>query len=200
MSQRQALAIGCLFMIVALLPRNSYAGIIDLIWEMSGPQMIGGLVECRFALQGDLDQCTVVGIETAGPSVAPPRRWIALAGGLYVSTGKNADGTEYEGGDAFMLAFEPMFEFITAARENVAMYHGVGATVNFLTGSDFKRFFNGGLKLRPVGFILGGRVNVSYTLRVYPRGFTPAKFGKPATSADDDGAEAAHGFSFGVRF
>jgi len=42
-------------------------------------------------------------------------------------------------------------------------------------------------------------LEVSYTLRVYPRGFTAEDFGKAPSSPDNDW-EAVHGFTFGVRF
>lgn len=203
MSQRRLWTVAGVLVAIMFVPRPASA-YFDWIWQMSGPQMIGITGECRVGLQGRLEDCEIAGAETAGPfSLDPPKRWLALSGGLYFSTGKNAENTDFEAGDEFMLAFDPMFEFITAeggaGDGKVSLYHGIGATVNFLTGPDFDAFFNGGFKFRPVGLMIGDRFNVSYTLRVYPRGFTAEDFGKAPSSPDNDW-EAVHGFTFGVRF
>ena len=90
-------------LVVAILilstPRTGSAGIGELIWEMSGPQMVGGGIECKFTIELKLEQCYVDCSNSAlGVSGAPRKRVrFSLDGGVYVSTGKNSGGYRLRG-------------------------------------------------------------------------------------------------------
>jgi hypothetical protein len=164
-------------------PRDARAGIIEFIWEMSGPQMIGVLAECRLNFDGGgVDQCTAAGFPFAGEDTPRPRKlWLTLDAGVYFSTGHDVSGQDYEFGRTWMLSFDPMIEIQTVSRPKFAMYHGVmGVSYNFLFGEGFRKFTNVALKVRPIGVIIANRVNVAYNLRLYPNGFTADQFGRVA--------------------
>lgn len=183
-------------------PHAASAGIIEILAEMSGPQMIGGLVECRVGVDAVLEQCTVVGWKVAGSGVrSSTKMWLSLEGGAYVSTGHDVDGQDYEFGKTYMLAFDPMIEIQTVSRPKWGMYHGVmGASYNFLVGEGFRKFTNVGFKLRPIGVIIANRLNIAYNLRLYPSGFTADQFGRLPVVPESTKPEAVHGISVGYRF
>jgi hypothetical protein len=190
------------FMLVG--PRVAEAGIGEFIWEMSGPQMIGGGLQCKFNLQGEVEQCYVTVPITTSLRDAPQKRRfrISLDGGIYVSTGKNAGGVDYEAWKTWMLAFDPMIEFVTkdnrtdTLRDRREWYHGImGVSYNVLFG-DFRRFANVGLKLRPIGY-RRGRFNYEFDVRIYPNGFTADQFGK-AAEPEPNRAEVTWGLSLGI--
>jgi hypothetical protein len=187
------------------LPRIAHAGIGEFIWEMGGPQMVGGGIECKFALNGDLELCYItVPISPLAKAPDRPRRFrFSIDGGVYVSTGKNAGGVDYEAWKTWMLAFDPMIELVTWDNQNndnrKELYHGImGVTYNFLFGPDFKRFANAGMKLRPIGYRYQ-RFNFEFDLRIYPNGFTADQFGK-AAAPEPNRAEVTYGFSMGIAF
>ena len=47
MLQRRLFLIVCVLTAVFVLPREGRAGIVEVIIEMSGPQFVGGGLECR---------------------------------------------------------------------------------------------------------------------------------------------------------
>jgi hypothetical protein len=54
------------------------------------------------------------------------------------------------------------------------------------------------VKFRPVGVTINKKWNMSYTLRIYPNGFTADEFGLLPRNEDLDRTfEAVHGFSLG---
>src|SRR4030095_3411404 len=89
------------------------AGIIEIIAEMSGPQMIGYFEECRLLTDGRWASCTrPLPFRPTLSNTSPSRRfWLSVGGGIYVSTPKDVGGVERGWGDAFMATFEPIFEF-----------------------------------------------------------------------------------------
>lgn len=184
MSRRLAICFGLLCATLAY-PTHARAGLGDIIWEMSGPQMVGVVVRCRvpFDRQSEGPHCIVniLGLDEESEKV-----WLAVEGGAYVSTGKNAGGVDYKFGRIGMFAFEPMLEFryagnIAAAydrreRQKV-FYGGVGPMINsFIVRGSTPAFAKYGVKLRPIAFAMAGWA-VEYNLRLYPDGFTPDQFG-----------------------
>ena len=193
---------------VALLlstPRTGSAGIGEWIWEMSGPQMVGGGIECKFTFKGELEICYV----TSGVpfSVANNKRKvrprISIEGGLYGSTGKNSNGVEYKAGDAWMFAFDPMIELVhhettmTAGADRAEIYHGLGVSYNRLFGKDFHPFNNAAIKVRPIG-VRFGRNNLEFDLRVYPNHFSATDFGKVPVGPEETGVETVWSLSYGI--
>jgi hypothetical protein len=184
-------------------PRESSAGLGEWIWEMSGPSMVGVLIECRASIADEIvDSCTVAGAPVRKRRV-DRKFWLALGGGLYGSTGKNADGTDYRGGKVWMLAFDPMLE-VQSVNKKVGVYHGViGMSYNLMFGSGFSSFTNAGFKLRPLGILIplpeGYKLDVAYNLRLYPNGFSADAFGFVPGSPPGPGTESVHSVSIGLR-
>ncbi len=185
-------------------PRAATAGIVEIIAEMSGPQMIGFPLECRLGVsrQGtSLEFChwfwTFAG---TGPN-RETKTWLTLEGGPYFSTGAGTNSDLYETGDVWMLTFDPMIERVSIGDAGRGVYHGAGMTTNFLFGNRFRRFGNVGFKLRPAGFIIPvgrGALDLSYTLRIYPRRFTADDFEVPGTP--EDGVEFVQAGVITFRF
>jgi hypothetical protein len=100
-----------------------------------------------------------------------------------------------------MIAFEPMLEMRSySSRDKVVDYHHglIGISWDLLYGADHSSFDKFGLKFRPIGITIKKKWNMSYTLRLYPNGFTNDEFGigDPVPNANRD-AEVLHGFTFG---
>jgi hypothetical protein len=189
-------------------PRTGSAGIGELIWEMSGPQMIGGGIQCKYTIGFTLEQCYVtVPIPPLGVSGVPRKRLrLSFDGGVYVSTGKDSGDIDYEAWKTWMLAFDPMIELVTwdngdtDFKNRHEVYHGIaGFSYNFLFGSDFGSFSNAAIKVRPVGY-RHGRFNFEFDMRIYPRGFTAADFGKVSPTPDPVKTEVTYGVSLGIAF
>jgi hypothetical protein len=190
-------------------PHVSDASIWDIIWSMSGPQMVGVVFHCEYDVQGvdptkDTIECRaldkLVMFETA------PRRlrriWLTLDANLYTSTGRNSESNEFEAFKNFMIAFEPLVEVRSFTSDrgngNLSFHHGLGGlSYDFLFGSDYQAFDKAGFKFRPIGLTYK-KFNASYTLRVYPNGFTPDEFGIGARVDDlNREAEVVQGFTIG---
>jgi hypothetical protein len=193
-----------------LFPGRSYAdGIIDLIWEMSGPQLVGYLSQCRIALDGTPEFCNVFGKKVSGQGARSTTRiWLSLEGGPYLSTGKNAEGvtgSNYEAWKVAMLAFDPVLEFESVRKTNgFSLYHGLaGVSVNLLFGSGFDAFTNGALKVKPIGAAIPigdhWRFTIEGTLRFYPSGFSADQFGKTPATLQLNRPEVVKGLAFGLR-
>ena len=196
MLARRTLTVVGMVTVLLGMPRTTSAGIIDVIWEMSGPQLLGGSFECRLGLNGAVGPCGIAGFQVNAHKPALPV-WLSLAEGLYVSTGKNASGQDYEFGKTWMVAFEPMLEVQSFNAGGLQIYHGVmGLSYDFLFG-DFSSFSNVGFKLRPVAFMIRDRIVIAYNLRLYPRGFTADQFGKVLLAPADTKPETVHGFTIG---
>jgi hypothetical protein len=187
------------FFFIALLglPRDGRAGIVEVILEMSGPQFVGGGLECKFTLLGTLEECYAIVPGVSREREGAKRRVrLSLEGMGYFSTGKNSEGTDYEFGRIWMLAFDPMLEFVSRERGNVTVYHGfMGVSYNLFIGKGFDPFSNVALKLRPIG-VRFKDFAVEYNIRFYSNRFTPDEFGQPALPTTNGMAEAVHSFSF----
>lgn len=194
-------------------PGYARAGLADIIWEMSGPQMIGVLVRCRVPLHEGATQCGVqlpLNPEPKAAANGQPARevvWLALEGGAYVSTGHNSGGNDYKFGHIGMLTFEPMIEFgfagdIARAYEKDseigAVYGGIGPMINrFLVKGPAESFTKYGIKLRPIAIAFSGWA-LEYNIRIYPEGFTPDQFGFGPPRDFDRPFEAVQSISVSV--
>lgn len=185
-------------------PGAANAGIIDFIWEMSGPQMIGFLTNCEFDLHEDRHECRVLDVHLSGDRQFREQRrlWLTLTGGAYFSTGRDSDTNtnEFELGSVKMLAYEPTLDVRSYQSRNLKFDHGViGLSYFYLIGSKFKKYDNIGLKLVPIAVTIGP-VNVAYNFRIFPNGFTSEQFGGPTEPVADRRSELVHGFSVGYFF
>ena len=187
-------------------PRTGSAGIGELIWEMSGPQFVGGGIQCKVTLHFELEICYVtlpvpVSFRTLKPKV---RYRLSLEGGLYGSTGKDSNGVTYEPGDAWMFAFDPMIELVhhdnwLPGGDRAEIYHGLGFSYNrlFGGGEDWDAFNNAAIKVRPIG-VRFGRTNLEFDLRIYPNRFNAWVLGKFSVVPEGTGAEVVWSLSYGI--
>jgi hypothetical protein len=203
---RRRLAISCAVLFATLVfPRQAHAGLGDIIWEMSGPQLVGAIVRCRMPFGGGAAECGVTALDAKSANVE--KVWYAIEGGGYVSTGHNSRGTNYRFGRIGMFAFEPMLEFrldgdISQAYERNsgkgAVYVGVGPMVNhFIVKGPTPAFTKYGVKLRPIAIAFSGWA-LEYNIRVYPDEFTPDLFGFGPPTTGNRPFEAVQSISVSV--
>ena len=202
MSPRRSGTAGFMFLMLFVLaaPRPAHADFWDFIFEMSGPQLIGARFDCDWALDGSVGDCHAAGFKVGSQFPTPkPRAWISVGGGVYTSTGKDTNN-EYDAFSVHMLAFEPTINAFSSTNPRARVYHGAGFTYDFLFGRDFRRFDKAGLKFLPVGVIVG-RLDIAYTFRLYPNGFTSDEFGfGPRVEGGDRPREGVHGVQFAIHW
>lgn len=188
--------------------RTGSAGIGELIWEMSGPQFVGGGIQCKFSFTGKLEICYVtvpmLYTEKADQDAHKVRYRVSVEGGLYGSTGKNSNGIEYEAGEAWMFAFDPVIELVhhdnwAFGADRAEIYHGVGFSYNrlFGGGEDWDAFNKVAIKVRPLG-VRFGRNNIEVDMRIYPNRFNPSDFGKVSLIPESTGGEVVWSLSYGI--
>ncbi len=187
-------------------PGVANAGIIDFIWEMSGPQMIGVQANCEFDLRQGGHQCRLVDkIHLSGDrnfriNTDRSRVWLTLTGAAYFSTTKDSDTNEFGWWTVKMLAYEPTLDVRSYNGTKLKLDHGVmGLSYVFLIGSKFKNFDNVGVKLVPVTATIGN-VTVAYNFRIFPNGFTSEQFGGDPEPVAGRRSELVHGITFGYVF
>jgi hypothetical protein len=187
---RRRLAICCAVMLTTFVaPNYARAGLADIIWEMSGPQLVGVVLRCRVPVDGGKKSCDVrLARNFLYEKKNPEKVWFAIEGGAYVSTGHNSGGIDYKFGRIGMFAFEPMMEFryggdIRNAYDKTlvprvgAIYGGIGPMINsFIVRGSTPAFAKYGVKLRPLA-ITYSDWTLEYNVRLYPDGFTPDEFG-----------------------
>ena len=208
--------VGFAFLVLLAFPRTSSASIIDFIWQMSGPQMIGVVVHCEYdpkfdrAANEKLDkeerrtpgECRLIDHRFIGKARdrAVRRYWLSVDTVLYYSTSKNSETQDFNAVETHMVAVEPLLEVRGRALfgGNVVLHHGVaGVSYNHLIGR-FSALDKVGLKFRPVGATFFKKFNVSWTERLYPNGFTPDELGVGAQIQNlNRPSEWVHGFSIG---
>jgi len=196
----------CLLALFAF-PKASEASIWDIIWGMSGPQMMGPVFHCEWDLQhksgdGDIFECRAIDylVHNKVRSRAVRNVWLSLDSAFYFSTGKASDGNEFDWFKNFMVAFEPMLEVRTykSANDNFMLHHGLmGISYDVLFGENFDTFDNVGLKFRPIGVTINKRYNASFTVRYYPRRFVSEDFGIINPTQDKTDGEFVYGFTVG---
>ena len=190
-------------------PSAGHASIWDIIWGMSGPQMMGPVFHCEWDLQHrsgekeDVIECRAIDyLFYHKLKPRPDRRvWLSLDSGFYFSTGKDSGENgenQFDWFENYMVAFEPMLEVRSHTGNNFMMYHGLmGVSYDVLFGKNFDTFDNVGLKFRPLGVAFYKKYNASITLRYYPRRFTSEDFGIVNPTQEKDGGEWVWGFTVG---
>jgi hypothetical protein len=194
MSQRRLGIAGGALIALLCLPRESAAGLGDIIWGMSGPQMVGVVAHCRVEIGRPITDCHILNRPADGK--VEPSRWWSLEGGLYGSTPRNSDdgNDEYGWFDVGMLTFEPVYE----VRWAPGLSSGAGVGYNFLFGKDFGSFHKFNLKIRVLA-VESPQATLAVNLRYYPEGFTSDEFGFGERQDIDRPAEFNIGFSVGFR-
>src|SRR5690242_7230975 len=195
----------CLLALLAF-PKASEASIWDIIWGMSGPQMMGPVLHCEWDLQhkpgdGDIFECRAIDYLFHNQVRSRTERtvWMSLDSGFYFSTGKDSgdepNRNQFRAFETFMVAFEPMLEVRSHTSKNIMLYHGLmGLSYGVLFGKNFDTFDNAGLKFRPIGVAIKQKYNASFTLRYYPRRFVSEDFGIINPTEDKTDGEFVYGF------
>lgn len=192
---------------VVCVPRSSDAAFLDFIWGLSGPQLIGVGVGCRFDFHGKRDICEV-GATPAMMSLEGRDLWsrlfVSVGGTGFVSTAKNSGtNVDYRWGDVAALAFEPSVSFNSVDRAGVRLYHGIGPTYGYFFGvrRDFQSFDKFGIRVTPVEVVFHDqRAVLALTLRLFPNGFTDDEFGVGERRDFNRPFESVIGLSFGYTF
>src|SRR5687768_12165953 len=107
MTMHRRLVLCVIFLAVLVAPRTAYAGLGDLIWEMSGPMMIGWGLECDFVIKSESGKvpskpdCNLFGrrlVSVYAPRITDRRLWMSFESRLFYSTGRNPkpNGDEIE--------------------------------------------------------------------------------------------------------
>ena len=183
------------------------AGLADVIWGMSGPQMYGyGFLRCRATIVGRTSQCSLVERrlikddkgDYLRETIAGRRTWVSLEGLFYTSGTKDHEEDSYGWFHSNMLSFEPMFEVASKNEGPVRVFHGGGLAGHFLFG-DFRRFANAGFKVRPVAVEIGNHWEFAYHERYYPVGFAAYQFGVEGAVPEPRSFERTWGFSITIK-
>jgi hypothetical protein len=191
-SQSHLRTFGIALLALLAFPSAGRADLIDFIWDMSGPQMVGkGLIHCEYDLQAsnrgqgsnrgpDSDRGCKYAFRDVSREGQRLGLWrITLDTTAYLSTGKSAGGNQYKWGSVGMVAVEPMLEVRSCCTDNklLSVHHGVGLSYDFLFGQHFSRFNKFGLKITPLGIKFNKKISAAYNVRLYPHKFTPDEFG-----------------------
>lgn len=205
---RKASAIGVLLLALLAVPRPSEAGLIEFIWELSGPQMIGGGFGCTFDANWDRRDCRLASAALIRSQTDDNGPFFFFGGEWTFSTGKNVRHPEtnevidYRFFRIHRVAFAPGISFrnrwllLGSAR----MYHAAAISGELFAGPDFKRFTKVAVSVTPVELVFNDtgasrvKAAVALKLRYYPRGFTPDEFGfGPRLDYDRPGEVAVGG-------
>ena len=194
------------FLVLLACPRTGSAHWLDIIIEMSGPQMIGAIfLHCNVEVTGGPPECRVIDRQVAGPERLKRDRkaWFGFDAIAYTSTDKNSNGDDYRAFRNHMVAIEPMLEVrVLPETRGWTFYHGLaGLSVDYLFGSgvsDYDSFWKTGLKFRPIAANYRGW-DVAFNFRVYPDAFTRDQFGfgTPLPEGTNRPVERVYGFSVG---
>jgi hypothetical protein len=203
---RRFLAAAALVLAVLGTPRTSEAGLIDFIWEMSGPQMIGAGYGCFLTTNFKREECRLHGVVgVAKPPEGAPHRggpFLVLDGSYMFSTGKNSPTQDFDFGQVQMVMLEPGIAFRSigeSGTDRVRVYHGLGATYNILFGRDMSTFDKFGFKFTPID-VAYKRIAVAFEIRLYPNGFTDDEFGLGPRLTFDRPYETTYGFKVSLAF
>ena len=180
--------------------RPADAGWLDIIWEMTGPRMIGIGANCERSIKRDADWRCIF------PLVGSPRPgdrqtsddWLWLSGETFYYFSTSGNG--YQTGDVQAFGFDPML-LLSRTKNRVRVTSGGGLTFQRFWGSEIDGFGNAGFKFRPIAveFPLPVRtlkVNIAYNLRYYWDGFESA----PPVFRKTDAPETVHGLVIAFTF
>ena len=188
---------------------DARAGILDYIWDTSGPAFLGKVFRCRAVSKGEPKCDPIIGppllAPTARAGVGPARAWLGLESGVYVSfwkDGKADDGTEipFGIGHGVAFTFEPILEVRSWTRPGYHMYHGVGVSSIVMASTDFPATGNLGYKFRLAGVEWTNGWSVAGNLRVFPDGFGADQFGVGPPPTGDRPTEYSLGFVVGLPY
>jgi hypothetical protein len=183
---------------------DARAGLLDYIWDTSGPPYLGWVFRCRRELKrGGNEHCDKIfgRIPDKDPITAPV--WLSLESGAYLQLfkdGKDSDGEPipFGIGHGVAFSFEPIVEFRPWRRWR-SVHHGVGLAALVMASTDFERVGNVGYKVRVFAidrFWWDRRWSIALNARIFPDGFGDDEFGVGAPPVGDRPTELSLGASF----
>jgi hypothetical protein len=196
---RRMAVVGSLLISLLAAPRPSEAGLLEIIWEMSGPQMLGLAYGCMYSVPTrSLEQCrltkALIGRNTT--TVVENGPFLMLGGSILASTGKNSATQPYRWGEIWMLALEPGVA-MRSYDKAIQVHHSVGISYDVLFGRDIRRFDKFAFTITPLD-VAFKRVALGMKLRIYPNGFTDDEF-KPGPRVNTNRpTETTLGFTFSL--
>jgi hypothetical protein len=196
-----------------LVPTPARAGFWDIIWEMTGPQMIGfRLIELERGLirrEGAAPTSGRISPLFVGPfALRDGNRigehhwlWLVAESYAYQSTSRKSD--ELNLGTVWMLGLDPMLAFGRYMNNNKTRLHAAtGFSFNQLFGTDIHPLPNYAIKVRPIGvdhrFENGWSLGIAYNLRIYPNGFEVGA--NPPSLTKGSKSERVQGFVIELSF
>ena len=180
---RRCAAVGVFLVALLGMPRTGHAGILELIWALSGPQMIGAGYSCLFRPPLERLGCRIgSSAATIKNDTPPPPRvgelLFVLGGVVFTSTSKDSDTQQYDWFDANMVAFEPgvvVFSRVPPV-DGWRVSHGAGISYDLVFGDNFRRFDKFAFTVTPIQLTYK-RLTFGIKLRIFPNGFTDDEFG-----------------------
>jgi hypothetical protein len=198
---RRIAVVGTLLIALFGAPRTSHAGLLEIIWEMSGPQMIGSGLSCVYSVTLKKQECLIGGMflkpEAERPT-NPHGPFLVLGGAAFTSTDRNSATQAYEWFDANMVAFEPgvmVVSVVDTPASPVRFSHAVGLSYGLLFGKNFRTFDKAAFLIAPVD-VTYKKIAFGPKIRIYPNGFTDDEFGFGPRLDFDRPPEITLGFSF----
>lgn len=198
MGGKRVLALVVLGMLACARPAD--AGWLDIIWEMTGPRMIGIGGACEKSIKRDGEwRCILPFIGQPRPGGAPADDWfwISAESYYYFSTAHNG----FKAGRVHGFGVDPMLSLSRTSTRGVRVSSGLGFTLQRFWSSDFDAFGNAGYKFKPIAVefpvpIGTARASVAYSLRYYWDGFESA----PPVFRKAEAAETVHGLVISFTF
>jgi hypothetical protein len=214
MMTRRITALVALLFVLLGVPRASDAGILDFIWEMSGPQMLGFSHGCLYSLKTKkFEQCRLGENPTAKILKDNPNKderkgpFIGFSAGIYGSTGVDSRTQKYDWWEIGMVELATGFAFRSYETggqngDDVQIHHGFGVAYERLFGRSTKNnngaihpFNKFAITVTPVDVTLR-KVAFGIKLRLYPEGFTDDEFKAGLPPVSDRPFETTVGFTF----
>jgi len=212
---RRIAIIGTLLISLLAAPRSSEAGLLDIIWDMTGPQMVGFVHGCLYSLNNhQWEQCrfgpnpTAQYLSAHTDTEKPKNPFLGFSAGIYGSTGRDSSTQPYRWFEIGMLEFTTglafkSYEIGGPNNDDVRVYHGFGVAYERFFGRGIEGFNNGAIQgfnkfaitVTPVDVTLN-RVAFGIRMRLYPEGFTDDEFKAGLPPADSHPFEATVGFAF----
>jgi hypothetical protein len=182
MGRRIAVVGGLLLMLLGA-PRPSNAGLLEIIWEMTGPQMLGLGYSCMHSPKTQtIEQCRwsplVRGLNTTTGIKGP---FLVFGGSILGSTGVDSPSQDYDWLEIGMVTLDPGVAVRSHNQGDVQVHHAVGLSYNLIFGRDVETFHKWAITVTPYDITIV-RFAVGLKLRLYPNGFLDEEFKRlPAT-------------------
>jgi hypothetical protein len=211
MMARRIAAIGAVLCVLIGIPRASDAGILDFIWEMSGPQLIGVSEGCLYSPKDKkFVQCRLGDIPTflrRHMDIKSKGPFIGFSAGLYGSTGVDSRTQQYDWFQVGMLELATGLSFRTYQGggkddasgndgNDVQIHHGFGVAYERLFGKHMSAFNKFAITITPVDVTVK-KIAFGVKLRIYPEGFTDDDFNSALPQVSDKPFETTISFTFG---